>query len=74
MTSVRPETIYLYVVTVPTCSHKRRTFRANLEIFDQDVSVMDGCLMMETLRSSETSVLTRGTQLNTPEDGILHDL
>jgi hypothetical protein len=27
---------------------------------------------MEALRSSETLVLTRGTQRNTPEDGILH--
>jgi hypothetical protein len=29
-------------------------------------------LMMETIRSSETSVLARATQRNTPEDCILH--
>jgi hypothetical protein len=29
-------------------------------------------LMIGTIRSSETSILTRGTRHNIPEDGILH--
>jgi hypothetical protein len=29
-------------------------------------------MMMEMIRSYETSVLTRTTRRNTPEDGILH--
>jgi hypothetical protein len=29
-------------------------------------------LLLEAIRSSETSVLTEATQRHTPEDGILH--
>jgi hypothetical protein len=29
-------------------------------------------LMREAIRSSETSILTRGTQCSIPEDGIFH--
>jgi hypothetical protein len=31
-------------------------------------------LMMEAIRSTETSVLSRGTQRHIPEDDILHTL
>jgi hypothetical protein len=35
-------------------------------------SLILSSLIMQAIRSSETSVLTRTTQRNSPEDGILH--